>query len=1539
MATVSDFGSLEIRKLRIDEEVAAVRYGTEIMDKDLVFKVGDISNPNQTIRFSVHDGERYKEAFSVDSSGFAVSDLAMSGPSSGVVAMDELVKLGEMRVQHYTSHENQNAGEIVFSVNIGDTNVKTLDILSLSPEEVEITTSTRVGGMLSCADLTASTIASKGNEFRSVIACFEHPLGSNSVTIEKDETGNVVMNGYIKSDECVIHTLNNNILHTSKVFSSDCSVGGVQIQQWCIKEEEDNLLVDGPGKLIINEVLASYICCDNTNAKTMKCEELNTSLLRSSSLSTEKLSTSELQTGSINCGDCLFLPESNRIALGNTIIRCDGNKMTFETSLKPIVLSEDELICGGLHCKDGNLEMNEARLGILNSNYVAASLLSVSRAMITEELTVQKTISSHTYSKVVACNDLSVSNFCSSGLFRVTCNNVNCLDVDDERLNTHRICAEEISCSQVLCETALVGTVTTSAVTSDHLIAEVTTTASLSVQTSVMNKLDTDEIRIGGSTVTHDGNINFSSGIRTPGVSTGSVLTSSLTLTDERYGDATLYMSESNLNVTGSLICSSIECKHSTFGLLSCSTLFCNDLQLGRYHFATDSFVVENRENNSILSFGEGLAITQYDSDLLLTGGCIQASKGLEIKCTALSLPETTTDKLTTDELVASQIDPKDGSLHIGGTLIADDCSILQLRSGPLISEQISTSYIYSSTLKADNLHSTRMVSDEIVAHKIRGETEIVLDHVFKVMSSECIFLSNETFNSFSLQNRTSTFSVVNNNDNVQIYSTSPITFHNALSVCELDITTLKVHEIQPRTPGGDVHITTNMSIGESCFVKGALCTSAVSCSTLNVSTLLVTGETILFSTENEPFFLASPDSVVIGVADLHGSEDFPKARLEINSSSLQDGIRVCSEDISTIRLQTKHGQQRGLVLENESDSSEWMVGVGNFALEHESTFGLYHNETAYIKIDPVLNVISMKKTLVDSLSVGRLTLAEEIQLGNCSVYVQNDDTMVLECTSLEIPNIISASQTTLEVIPPMSLLSDLNLNQKRIRDLSPPIDDNDATNKSYIESRLNELFTQERVLTAPMYFAPYDNANMRSFAIGLSSYDNPDSSNTSFEFLVGTDETHSLRFVSNLETKEPLAEIFASGGVEINGPLSVNGLISLPYATISSTSDALEVDASFNCNALGAGVPRPLNPLHVASNSDDDIALLQSLGSSSVGRVTVEATDTAMFSCKVDETHFSTGFSKSADSYIISSSKDLQQNTHLTISRSTNEVKTAGDVRVVSSDGSYTIEELGATTFEANKNEIKFQNFDISFDNFSVDHKIGGLSLFNLSSSGAKIFGAAQISDSLKIKNATFSENEIGDMTFDRKLVLPALETDTISLKDSIGFNLYHDGSDVVRFREDGSAMLLHFDNTAESFDFLFPTIPNQNGIGTFFVSDHPVLSVTKNHVNIDTRTERAKLNVSTESGPQISILNPSNTSVFTDLLVDDSGEFFVSSTQRKYNFDGDVMTENCFLDDFLYFGRTRTWRIGVDQNGSFVIQNNAKNGVYETKTELSLD
>ena len=176
MTTVSDFGTLEIKRLRIDEEISATRYGTEIMDKDLIFKVGDISNPNQSIRFSVHNGNEYKDAFTVDSNGFVVDDLNMTGPSSGVSAKDERVTLGEMTFQHFTDHANLRSGKMVFSLNNGDGDETMITILEMTPEHTTIENNLQVNSDLSCSRCSSSILKLQGDPLKNTIASFQHPM-------------------------------------------------------------------------------------------------------------------------------------------------------------------------------------------------------------------------------------------------------------------------------------------------------------------------------------------------------------------------------------------------------------------------------------------------------------------------------------------------------------------------------------------------------------------------------------------------------------------------------------------------------------------------------------------------------------------------------------------------------------------------------------------------------------------------------------------------------------------------------------------------------------------------------------------------------------------------------------------------------------------------------------------------------------------------------------------------------------------------------------------------------------------------------------------------------------------------------------------------------------------------------------------------------------------------------------------------------------------------------------------------------------------
>ncbi len=329
MTTISDFGSLEVKQLRIQNDISAVRYGTEIMDKDLIFKVGDISNPNQSIRFAVHNGESYKEAFAVDSNGFAVSNLNMTGPSTGITGIDELVKLGEIRLQHFDDHENEKAGEISFSVNVGDNNSRTVDILSLSPDEVEITTAAKVHGVLSCSDLATMTAAIRGNEFRTVIASFSHPLASNVLRVERDESGDVVLSGILNSEKSAVRVLENETLHSEVVLVECCSAGAIFVDKWQIANQGYDLSIRGHGRLRTDDFVAYSAEATTVVSEEIDCDSLSTSRLCCNSAVCSALSTGRLHFGTIECNEHLDLPHVSSLTIGG--VRVDEHSLALGT--------------------------------------------------------------------------------------------------------------------------------------------------------------------------------------------------------------------------------------------------------------------------------------------------------------------------------------------------------------------------------------------------------------------------------------------------------------------------------------------------------------------------------------------------------------------------------------------------------------------------------------------------------------------------------------------------------------------------------------------------------------------------------------------------------------------------------------------------------------------------------------------------------------------------------------------------------------------------------------------------------------------------------------------------------------------------------------------------------------------------------------------------------------------------------------------------------------------------------------------------------
>ena len=1538
MATVSDFGSLEIKTLRVQDEICAVRYGTEIFDRDLIFKAGDISNPNQSIRFSVHDGVEYKEAFSVDSNGFAVSDLNMSGPSSGVIGVDELVKLGEMRVQHFNDHNNERAGEIVFSVNIGDTNIKTVDILSLSPEEVEITTSANIHGMLSCNSFNTNTVEISGNEFRPVVAKFNHPLGTNSVKIERDETGTVVFNGPLKSDESYVHVLNNNTINSETILSSSCSVSSMNVKYWSIHNEHTDLYISGPGSVRTSEFIADSMETKNAILGEVTSGTISVSHMDVQNCSIISLSTSSLYFDSVKCNEDLNLPDVRTVTLGGLIVADD------KITMGECVISKGVGVFGGLHCKAGDLSVSGVVCnGEMFANTVSTPELSTG-SILSETLSVNDIASNIIVAEKSTCEVLSTGGMIGVGTIEFECNQ-NVINFSENGFESNLIISDVLSCSTLKsesCEASKISCSTFATNSFESITASVTSFVSKEITSEKchIDSIETSRIDLNDTFFdVVDNALRISSPLVAPTLSTSSVRVETLVFDDEK---SVSLSSEGDLLVTSGLVCGGEIKSDSAFhGNVSCATIECETMNLKNCSFSTDLFVV-NTTGPSFVFDTEGLTLdgvltlSNDEDKLVFTNEMLKNSGDFYISCSKLHLPDTDVYNLSVGMLVAHEIRSPSGRLDVDCDIVCNNISVSNTFSDSVVSSSLSAQTVNTIVVNFE---------DAIGVGTISGQgAEIVFRDSDIVFNSSDFSILSDTM-SFGMVSQNASFSIVEKHDKVEINSSEDVIFEKNVIVPELSsntVTTNTLRASESLTISSNILVPLHVSIGESCVIEHDLVADGVSCS--GVRTSFIDGVSTIrsnglgFTEGGEDYMTFSRESIKIGLS----SDDVAQgARVNIKSFPFRDGISVTSDDKSTIKLQTKRNNKRGMVLVNEDNNEEWMVGVGNYPFERENTFGIHFNEDSFLNMDPTNETILVKKNTImtQSLSVGSMFL-NELNMYECTISVEDDDQLVLSCSALVIPGVLSVSNSEFVVLNPSSFHNDVNMLSNKIHNLANPAVDGDAANKGYVESRLSELFTEERVFTAPIYWAPPDDQSLRSFALGLS-YTNPSNSSStdlSFEMMVGNTSTQSLRFVSDVNGAVSLMELFASQNMKVYCPIELDGMITLPNTTISSLPDALTIGGNVRSGGVGVGVV-PLFPLHVVSTTDDDCAVLQS--SSSRARTTVEAyggsADQAMFTCKVDTTVFSTGYSKASDSFIIASSNDLSQNTHMVISRSTNQIQSAGDVRVVKTDGSFSIEELGATVFLANKNTLRCETFEISFENFSVDHKLGNLSLLNLSSFGARITGSTDISENLVVRNTTFSENDIGDMTVDNKMIIPDVETNTISLQNRQGFNLFQDATDIVRFRGNGSGMLLDFDSVEESLDFSFPTLPNASGRGSFFVSDSPILSLKKQVVNIDTNQEYAKLNVSTENGPQLSILNPSNTPVHSDFTVDDSGELYVTTTQRKYNFDGDIHGENVVIDDFMYFGASKQWRMGVSADGSFVIQNNST-GVYVTKTEVSL-
>ena len=976
MATVSDFGSLEIKQLRVQNDISAVRYGTEIMDKDLIFKVGDVSNPNQSIRFSVHDGESYKDAFSVDSNGFAVSDLAMSGPSSGVIGIDELVKLGEMRVQHFNDHNNERAGEIIFSVNIGDSDIRTVDILSLSPEEVEITTASRIHGVLSCSNLNTSTVEINGNEFRPVIASFNHPLGSNTVKIERDESGTVMFNGPLKSEECSVNLLNNDSCYSNKIFSSFCSVSTLNVKHWVVSESEGDLSIIGPGRLETNDLVARA----RIESELVHCEQVNCSSLSVSSVYSNKcifsaLSTSQLYIKSVDCGDHLHLANARSMTLGNTTMRIEDDMLRIGSKL---IFSDEDVVCGGLRCSNGDLSASTLECHQITSSSILTSELSVASRVVCEDMSVgQNCIANMVVCDRIVSSELSTSDFVGSGNFNFS-NNFNFIKFDENSLETNVLISRELSCSSVLTDEIVVSNMSCSNFAASQLDAR-NATLSLVVSNEFysdicsVNVIDTSHVRLKETSLRSVYNsLDISSGVITPSVSTHSLQLNQLNFAGE-YGNASLSIkSDGGLVLNSDMICSGVTKGDSAvYNSLSCANIECENLVLSNHNFSTNtSFSIDvTGANASTLVFSSSgllldggassMKLSNDDSELVLSQNCLKTSGVFEISCSKLCLPETYLNELSVGVLTTSCINSP-SSVVINSDLMCTNLSVQSLVSSDnIISNTITTQNVLSEEITVGIAQGVKKVSGP-GGDEIEFETGSISSK-----TSNFMIYSESPDISFNIESSSSQFAIQNKNGDIRISSSEDIVFERNLSVCEITSHVVNAQSIFTNhdllISAESTRIKSDVIIDKSCIVEHII-SENMSCSNVTTGSIqdlsFVQSKNVHFMEGNgEDYLTISRESVVIG-----NQQDYKtNARLDVIALPFRDGIRVTSDDISTIKLQTKRNQRRGMILMNERAeglSDEWMIGVGNYPLEKEDTFGVYFNDDSYLQLDSNKNKI-----------------------------------------------------------------------------------------------------------------------------------------------------------------------------------------------------------------------------------------------------------------------------------------------------------------------------------------------------------------------------------------------------------------------------------------------------------------------------------------------------------------------------------------------------------------------------------------------------
>lgn len=226
----SDFGTIETKRIQVDEGIIAQRFGTEIRDRNLEFFAGDASHPNQRISFNVHDGSVYTSVLTLDGNGFTIDKLVTQGGDSGLEAKDGSNIMGRMQISHFTSNANPYAGRMSIALNNGLDEVDVHEAFGITPTaatfsipQVVIRDSVSVGGSASVSVLRVHT----SDVHETEIAMFSHVSSSDSVRIvQSSESDSLeIIVGTVRTDEVAAGVVISSAVRAATASITSLAVG------------------------------------------------------------------------------------------------------------------------------------------------------------------------------------------------------------------------------------------------------------------------------------------------------------------------------------------------------------------------------------------------------------------------------------------------------------------------------------------------------------------------------------------------------------------------------------------------------------------------------------------------------------------------------------------------------------------------------------------------------------------------------------------------------------------------------------------------------------------------------------------------------------------------------------------------------------------------------------------------------------------------------------------------------------------------------------------------------------------------------------------------------------------------------------------------------------------------------------------------------------------------------------------------------------------------------------------------------------------